>query len=205
MWLHFPLGIILNHLPRIGPNSDLKRHPHGVHEKMFVILPLVQNHNLHSHQKYLWCICWDLYSAVEVTLDILRNQDYEYRQTWWSPRHPSSMDYEDLKTENTKASCVPRSDVVGAQPLRSYGTVGRKARMISLMAWAIEIEMREEPGCETLVVPSQAPWKPEQCQLELRILWMFCTSVSSVPLPSICLFCSLSRSSSLSNVKLVQN
>lgn len=63
--------------------------------------------------------------------------------------------------QRTKASCVPRSDVVGAQPLRPGWTVGRRARVFSLVARAPENEMREEPGCETLLVPSQVPQRPE--------------------------------------------
>lgn len=64
---------------------------------------------------------------------------------------------EELRAEHAKVGRVPRSEVVGAQPPSSYWTVGRRARMFSLMAGATEIETREEPGCETLLVPSQAP------------------------------------------------
>lgn len=136
---------------------------------------------------------------LRLLLIFLRIQDYKYRQTWWLFRLPSSTDYEEPRAENTKASCVPRSDVVGAQP-EVILDCWRKARMFSVMAWAIDIEMREEPGCETLMISSQAPWKPKECQLELPVLCIFCTLVSSFPLPSICLFCSLSPFSSLSNV-----
>lgn len=162
MWLQFPPGIILNHLPCIGPNSDLKCHLQcGVPEKCssFCLSPeTITSIPIKNTRAASVGICT---MQLRLLLIVLRNQDYKYRQTWWSPRHPSSMYYEELRSQNTKASCVPRSDVVGAQPLRSCWTVGRKARMLSLMAWALEIEMREEPGCETLVVPSQAPWKPE--------------------------------------------
>lgn len=53
---------------------------------------------------------------LRLLLIFLRIQDYKYRQTWWLFRLPSSTDYEEPRAENTKASCVPRSDVVGAQP-----------------------------------------------------------------------------------------
>lgn len=37
MWLQFPPGIIFNHLPCTGPNSDLKHLGYDAHEKMCIM------------------------------------------------------------------------------------------------------------------------------------------------------------------------
>lgn len=144
-----------------------------------------QLHN-HSRQKCLWCICWHLYEVQLrwLVLWVFKTPRWLTQTDVLISKGPWGMHCEELKNGTRKASWVSRSDIVGAQLPRSYWTVAKKARLLSLMAWATETETGEEPGCETLLVPSQAPWKPEWCQLGLLTLYLLCL-VLPVPLPFV--------------------